>query len=144
MGRRARISDALTAAVVRSILRGNTRFHAFAMRGVPKGTWNGWVTRGNKERKEIEAGEREEDTVYTRLVSELDRADAQLHDKCITNVLESDDPRVVWDFMKRKWNKHYTANPNAVIDGETGEEYNVDAGELLLARLRALKDEEGE
>ena len=47
----------LIARVCRCLEKGNYRKTAFALEGIPPGTWANWVKRGKKEREKVRKGE---------------------------------------------------------------------------------------
>lgn len=141
-----RVDLTLTPEMVKKVCaivaRGNFRYVAFQEVGVQRSTWAAWVTKGRKELREFAEGKRDKLTIKATLVVELDRAEAKAHTRILKDVVESDDPRLKMDFLKARYNKLYSRNPNAHVDDEDGTETQVDALELLADKLRSLMGEE--
>ena len=123
---------------------GNFRKHAFAAMGVPYHRWHTWIKEGRKELREHFEGKREakECTLYSDLVLALEKAEGKcavgmLHDVTkAKNEHGNPDVRAREWFLERRYNKLYTRNPNARVDGEESEEDEQPRGrEILLGRL---------
>lgn len=121
------------------IRKGNYLEVAAHRLGFTKGQMYKWRHRGRKELEELEKGERESVTLCAVLTAEADRASADLHDALIQDVLACDDPKLKFEFMRRRWSKIYSGNPNAVEDPDTGETQQVDVAAMLLEKLSALR-----
>lgn len=122
------------AAIVR---KGNFRYVARGKLGIPRGTFESWISSGKREHREVQIGKRKNVTLKMRLVTALDIAENDVHAKIIEDVLESDNLKLKMDYLYRRYGKLYAKNPNA-HDDETGETVKIDPLELLADKLRTF------
>lgn len=132
------LTDAIVEKACAIVAAGNFRYVAAQRLGVPKGTWQGWLTRGRKELAEYAEGKRERKklTVKAKLVTELEKAEGECHSRLLQDVLDSNSIQAKQWFLERRYNKLYSTNPNAHIDDETGETETFDAAAILAEKLR--------
>lgn len=135
------LTDEMVAEACAIVERGNFRYVAAQRLGVSHGTWASWLERGRKELREHTSGKRDTLTVKAKLVVELERAEAQCHERLLQDVLEADDPRLKMDFLKARYGKLYSRNPNARIDDETGEKVKIEIAEILADKLSQFMDD---
>lgn len=133
---------ALTPDVIdeaaRIVGRGNYRTVARQMIGIPHGTWSLWIKAGKEEIAAFSRGERETVGYRAVLVQALEKAEAEVHQTIIRDVITGDNMQAKLWYLERRYNKLYTKNPNAHVDDESGEEVARDAAEILADRLRAF------
>jgi len=134
-----KLTRAFIVEFCKQVRRGNFLRVAANRLGVSEQTCWQWRSDGRRELAEYEAGRRDTVSLRVLFLVEGDRASSDLHDRLIVDVLSSDDPKLKFEFMRRRWGKIYSANPNATEDPETGEEHTIDAVSLLLERIEALK-----
>ena len=137
---KAKLTRAAIHEFCAQILRGNFMYVAGQRLGFTKSQIYNWRDRGAKELAALEAGESDTIGLCGMFVLESDRASADLHDRLIVDVLECEDPKVKWDFMRRRWSKQYSGNPATVEDPNTGESEKIDVAALIVERLEALRE----
>jgi hypothetical protein len=130
------VIDKLAATVA----RGNFRYVARGRAGIPEGTFKSWLATGRKELREIESGKRKEETLRSKLVMALDKAESDVHSRIVEDVLESDNLKLKMDYLYRRYGKLYSKNPNS-HDDDTGETVKIDALELLAEKLSTFIEE---
>jgi hypothetical protein len=96
------------------------------------------VGEGNKHLKKMRADPSLLHTLQSTLCLRLDVAEGKMHADILEDVLSSKDPKVMLEFLKRRFNKQYSNNPNAHVDDETGKTEKIDVHALLADKLRAL------
>ncbi len=132
------LTEELIEALADIVRAGNFRYIASQRMGVPITTFRQWLVRGRKERA---AGK---ETLQVKLLIALDKAEAECHQTLLQDVLSAEGPgaeRLKMDFLKARYNKLYSKNPNAHLDDGTMEETKVDALELIADRLRTLMED---
>ncbi len=132
------LTEEMIGKMAEIVGKGNFRHIAAARLGVPPNTLFSWVFRGKKYLKK---GNR--DAIQARLVLALDEAEAECHIELLEDIREKGDPNLMFKFLKARYNKLYTANPNAHVDDETGGESRVSMLDVLRDRLSTFleKDE---
>lgn len=123
--------DELTAIV----RKGNFQYVARGRLGISVGTFNSWKARGRKHLQEFEAGTLDLMTIQAKLVVAIDKAENEAHATLLQDVLDSDNTKVKMDFLRRRYGKLYSMNPNA-HDDDTGEDVKVDPLVLLADKLK--------
>jgi len=113
---------------------GNFRYVAFQRLGIPVATFQAWIRKGLKARREGV------DNIQAKLVRALDMAEGECHAQLLQDVLSADDPRLKMDFLRARYNKLYSNNPNAHLDDETGEMIKREAAEILAEKLSRFLD----
>ncbi len=139
------LDDAMIEAVVSIVKRGNFRRIAFMRVGVQPSTYRSWLSRGQLEINRVNDGEigLEHLTPKGRLVLALEKAESELHDNVITDVLEYEGPgaaKVKLDFLSRRFPKLHQRGARS-IDDETGEDVHRDVAELLADKLANFLDD---
>ena len=137
---KSKLTRAAIGEFCREIRRGNFMYIAGQRLGFTKSQIYNWRDRGSKELAALESGESDTIGLCAMFVVESDRASADLHDRLIVDVLECEDPKVKWDFMRKRWSKQYSGNPATVEDPNTGESEKIDVAALIVERLEALQD----
>lgn len=135
-----RLTEELVHEFAEQIRRGNFMFVAASRLGFTKSQIYNWRNRGAKEIEQLEQGKIETVTLCAVFTAEADRASGDLHDRLIVDVLSCDDPKVKLEFLKRRWAKIYSANPNASEDPDTGETSDIDVAGMIAEKLAALRD----
>ena len=113
---------------------GNFRYVAFQRLGIPVATFQAWIRKGLKDRRDGS------DSKQADLVRALDMAEGECHAQLLQDVLSADDPRLKMDFLRARYNKLYSNNPNAHLDDETGEMIKREAAEILAEKLSRFLD----
>jgi transposase-like protein len=133
--RRALTPQLITEAA-EFIGQGNFRYVAAQRLGVNQNTFQSWIQTGKKH---IEI---ERDSLEAKLAYEVERAEAECHSRILSNVLASDDVKLQLEFLRLRYNKLYSKNPNAHHDDETGTTEKVDVAALLLEKLSQFAETE--
>lgn len=120
------------------IERGNFRYVACHRAGVSLRRFSYWLEIAKKERSERDEGDNSKVSLHVHLLERIEQAEGELHSDCIEDILESDDARLKLEYLKLRYGKAYSGNPNARLDDENGTETKVDARELLRERLLAI------
>ena len=117
---------------------GNFRKIAASRLGVPLATWASWLRRGRSELEDFTKGKCKSLGLKGRLIVELDRAEAEAHQDMLTDVVKNGSPELKLKFLRLRYGKLYSANPNAHLDDETGEEIKRTAADILAEKLAAF------
>lgn len=125
------------AALVR---KGMRKTVACARLGIPVTTYQHWMREGQAQLRLFAAGRRSELSLYGEFVVRVEQADAESHELCVTAIINSGDPDLIYKFMVKRWPKHYLHNGRKVIDDETAEETEQadDTTAMVEARLKAM------
>lgn len=124
-----------------TVSAGNFRYVAMQKAGIHSERFKRWMSQGHRDLKLFATGELKGDlNMYCHLVVELEAAEGASHSEMIRDVLGSEDPRLVFEFMKLRYNKLYNKNPNSRIDDADGTEIKIDARTLLIERLAHFMD----
>lgn len=121
---------------------GNFRYVAAQSEGVSANTLRYWVQLGKKELAEFDDGKRKQSEVTLRgiLVSKLGISESKFHISAVKRLTGPDaDPKLVWEFLKKRYGKTYSGMPGG-IDDDTGEETKLDPLALVAERLKELMD----
>jgi hypothetical protein len=126
----------------KTVERGNFRYVACQRCGVNYSRLKKWLEKARKERRrhDDDGGmcKGEKPSLHLHLLERLEQAEGEIHAACIEDILDSKDPKLKLEFLKLRFNKLYSNNPNVRIDDETATEVKVDAKTLLLERLVAI------
>jgi len=129
-----RLTEPMLFEIAEIVGRGNFRHVAAGLVGVTPNTLHTWVRRGKAHLADYHSGKKKDMTVQARLVVELERAEAEVHDKLIVDIVENGSPEMKMKYLKARYNKLYNNNPNA-IDDATGEETRVSVADMLMDKL---------
>lgn len=136
--RSPKLTPALIAKLAEIVGDGNFRLVASQACGIARGTWHKWITTGNRDLKKLETGQIKEPTIHSKLILALEKAEADAHITLVQDVLLCGDSKLKLDFLRRRYTKLYSMNPNAVVDDETAEVEKVNGAEILAGRLAQL------
>lgn len=132
------LSHRLIDALCRTVERGNFRYVACQRAGVSWRRYTYWMELAAKERRQRDDGKlKGKPSMYVHLLERLEQSEGEVHAQCVEDVLDSDDARLKMEYLKLRFSKLYSKNPNSV-DDETGRETKIDARELLRERLLAI------
>lgn len=122
--------------------KGNFRYTAVMHEGLSRHTFRNWVAKGKKELAEFDSGKIEKSKVSLCgvLVQKLGIAESKFHMEAIADLTGPDcDPKIKWDFLKKRYGKLYSGSMTA-IDDEDGTEIKLDPNAVLAERLKELMD----
>jgi len=143
-----RLTLALVEEFVAGVRRGNFRETSAHALGVGKAQIYRWLAVGRKydeEHGEASVPDKkqfESSRAYScwYLYHHTILAEGWMHGYLIHDLLSSDSiPAKIW-FLKHRFNRLYSNNPNAWVDDETGDVSKIDAPAVILDRLLALLD----
>lgn len=132
------LDEDLIAKFSACVRAGNFRYVACQRLGIPLARFKVWIRNGRKEQTRLEKGDDFEPTQYLHFLQSVERAEGEAHAQGIGDVMESGDPRLVFEFLRHRYNKLYSNNPNARVDDEDGTEHKIDTKALLLEKINAL------
>lgn len=111
--------------------------------GVSPRVFSRWVKTGRKHQKDMDKDPELEANIYSELVRRMDIADGKIHGKLVAKVIDSDDPKVIKDFVFRRWASMYQTDPTKIINEETAEVEQIDTATLLTEKLKNLFHTDG-
>lgn len=134
---RLSLTDAIIREACDIVREGNFRYVAAARLGILYPTWCSWIRRGKNEIEDYTKGKRKTLGLKGKLVVELEKAEAECHDKLIQDVAHHGSPELKLKFLKMRYGKLYNNNPNA-IDDETGDVVERSAADIIAEKLSAF------
>lgn len=133
-----KLTEDLVKKFAAIVAAGNFRYVAAQSLGIPQATITSWCASGRKEIEEFVEGKRETVTIRALLLQEIEKAEANVHQTIIRDVVLGDNmPAKLW-YLERRYNKLYTKNPNAYIDDEAGKEITREASDILVEKLASF------
>jgi hypothetical protein len=127
------LTPAIITKVCRVVALGNFRYVAFGNLGIHRNTWRRWLDEGKKQ---VASYDPERGLPpQGRLLIELEKAEANAHEDIIKNVLTKGSPETQLKFLRMRYNKLYTRNPNATVDDESGAENKRTAEDIIRDKL---------
>ncbi len=138
------ITPELIRKMARIVEAGNFRYVACQRMGISQNTFSTWIRKGNKERREYEAGRQDWVSSRVLLIEALEEAEGKCHSRLLQDIVSSDNLTAKMWYLERRYNKMYSKNPNAKIDDESGETIKIDATAILAERLSQLIEGSGD
>lgn len=136
------LTDELFDAIVKHVRAGNFRTVAAQAEGVSLKTFHSWIHRGRGQIEEYTNKTREDLPIQAQLVLELERSEGLYfvteHEKVSDELGEIRDRTLRFALLRGRFARHYSA-PMEQVDDQAATTEKVDAYELLLARIAAIK-----
>ena len=132
------LTQAIIDEFTRIVKRGNFRQVARQRLGISVATYDRWISAGKKQIREVEQGKRKQILLQGKFVIAMDAAEGFVHGKMVEDILESGSIQARQWYLERRFNKMYSRSPAAHTDDETGKDIKIDAGELLLDKLKTV------
>ena len=119
------------------------QFREFARReiGISQGLWARWIRDGNAERAAVDEGRSEDLGPCGRFAVAIEKAEARAHDRLFKSAIVRAGPEAQRWYLQKRFPEIYSGTAATISDDRSGESYSVDPRDLLIAKLRALRDE---
>jgi len=140
------LTDELFERIINLVRAGNFRTVAARAAGVSTATLATWMEVGRKQIQEIRDGVRKDMPLQAQFVTEIDTAEGVCfvgqHEKILDEDLDPKDRALRFAWLKARFSREWAA-PSQAIDDTTGATTEVDAVNLLVERLTALRGHGG-
>lgn len=119
------------------------QFREFARReiGVSSDLWARWLRDGRAEVRGVDSGELEKVGLCGKFVLEIEKAESRAHDRLFKSAIVRAGPDAQRWYLTKRFPEVYSGTSAAIVDDRSGEEFEVDPREILIEKLRALRDE---
>ena len=131
---RRTLTEGLIKEISESVAAGNFNKLAIARCGLDEVQFYEWMRKGKRDNDRFQSGKEKKLTMEAELMLVLGVAEGALHTALLEDILSCDDPKLKLEFMRLRWAKLYSKNPNAHVDDATGEEQKV-SGLDVLSRM---------
>jgi hypothetical protein len=133
---RRTLTEELIEEISQSVAAGNFNRLAIGRCGLDEVQFYSWMKKGKKDNDRFQSGKVDKLTLEAQLMLVLGVAEGALHTALLEDVLGCDDPKLKLEFMKLRWPRLYSKNPNAhTINDETGEEEKITGLDVLTRMI---------